>query len=89
MSKTKNLKTTTEFPCGQMITTVRTMTDTEMLEEGWERRHYESVNPTCFVLSDGSILYPSCDEEGNGPGMFFGVVDGSHIAISLTEKVSS
>lgn len=88
MSKTKNLKTTTEYPCGQTITTVRTMTDSEMLEEGWERDHWSGINPTCFVLSDGSILYPSRDEEGNGPGIFFGVVDGSHIALTLSERVS-
>lgn len=64
------------------------MTDNEMLEEGWERMHYTNINPTCFVLSDGSIIYPSSDEEGNAPGMFFGVVDNSHIAITLSEKVS-
>ena len=89
MKKTQNLKTTTEFPCGETIKAVRTMTDTEMLEEGWERAHYSNVNPTCFELSDGSIIYPSRDEEGNGPGIFFGVVDGSHIALTLSQKVSS
>jgi hypothetical protein len=86
MSKTKNLKTTTEYPCGQTIVEVRTMTDTEMQNEGWERMHYSDINPTCFVLSDGSILYPSSDEEGNSPGMFFGLIGGDSISITLMEK---
>lgn len=86
MNKTQNLKTTTEFPCGQTITMVRTMTDKEMKDEGWERRHYTSVNPTCLVLSDGTILYTSQDEEGNGPGMFFGKTKEGSFCLSLSAK---
>ena len=88
MSQTKNLKTTSQYPCGQTIVMVRTMTDSEMLEEGWERDHFSGINPTCFVLSDGSIIYPSSDEEGNDAGTFFGVADGSHFSISLSEAVA-
>jgi hypothetical protein len=75
MKDTVNLKTTTGFPCGLTIKMVRTMTDKEMENEGWERRHYENTNPTCMVLSDDTIIYPAMDEEGNGPGAFFGFKD--------------
>ena len=37
-------------------------------KEGWE---YSPHNSICLVLDDGSIIYPSQDEEGNGPGCFF------------------
>lgn len=86
MSQTKNLKTTTDYPCGLTITMVRTMTDKEMIDEGWERSHWSNINPTCLVLSDGTVLYPSRDEEGNGPGVFFGKSNDEHITLFLTEK---
>jgi len=28
--------------------------------------------PTALVLENGTVLYPSRDEEGNGPGAMFG-----------------
>ncbi len=86
MKETRHLRTTTEFPCGETILQVRTMTDREMKNEGWERMHWESLNPICLVLSDSSIIYPSQDPEGNGPGMFFGIVNGENIALSLSEN---
>ena len=36
-------------------------------KEGWEP--YDGI---ALVLNDGSFLYPSRDEEGNGPGTLFG-----------------
>lgn len=85
MQKTENLRTTTDWPCGQTIVMVRTMTDSEMKAEGWERYHGTSINPTCFVLSDGAIIYPSRDTEGNGPGEFFGKAHDDHFWIGLSQ----
>lgn len=73
------------FPCGLTIKMVRTMTDLEMNAEGWERKHWVNTNPTCFVLSDDTIIYPSCDIEGNAPGEFFGLTDGNHFVLQLGE----
>lgn len=51
---------------GKVIKKVRNMTQAELDAEGWTR-------PTiCLELEDGTVIYPSQDEEGNGPGEFFG-----------------
>lgn len=55
---------------GQTIEEVREMTDEEMEQEGWSTARGQ--NPMVLVLEDGSILYPSMDPEGNGPGCLFG-----------------
>jgi hypothetical protein len=39
-------------------------------KEGWEYTPYDGI---ALVLNDGSFLYPSRDEEGNGPGALFGM----------------
>jgi hypothetical protein len=62
------------------------MTDNEMKDEGWDRDYWTDINPTCFVLDDGTIIYPSQDAEGNGPGMFFGKSQGEHITLFLSKK---
>lgn len=41
-------------------------------KEGWEYHHYDGVS---IILDDGSFIYASQDEEGNGPGTFFGFKD--------------
>lgn len=51
---------------GKTIVEVRPMTEEEMRRESWSR------GTTAIVLSNGAILYPSQDEEGNGPGELFG-----------------
>ncbi len=61
-----------EFPIGLVITEVRKMTDAELRNEGWEHEA-EYHQAYALVLSDGSVLYPSMDYEGNGPGALFGV----------------
>ena len=53
---------------GKRIIEVRPMTASEMEAEGWDRP------PTVLVLDDGSRLYPSRDDEGNGPGTIFGAI---------------
>ncbi len=42
-----------------------------MEENGW---HTGSIhaNPPVFELDDGTLIYPSADPEGNGPGAIFG-----------------
>jgi hypothetical protein len=56
---------------GATVTEVRPMTEAELDREGWELdRHGER---TAVVFSDGTVLYASRDDEGNGPGAIFGV----------------
>jgi hypothetical protein len=51
---------------GVKIKDVRPLTTKEMEREGWDK--------PCMVieLENGVLLYPSMDEEGNGPGALFG-----------------
>jgi hypothetical protein len=53
---------------GRKIVDVRSLSKKVIEKEGWEYSPYNSI---CLVLDDGSIIYPSQDEEGNGPGSFF------------------
>lgn len=55
---------------GVKIKEVRAMTKQEMLDEGWEYSHYDI--PAVIVLSNGVIIYPMADPEGNGPGCLVG-----------------
>jgi len=65
---------------GKKIVAVRQMTAKELEHEGWD-------NPnTCLVLDDGSLLYPSQDEEGNGPGAIFGFSKGQSFMIWAQEE---
>jgi hypothetical protein len=50
---------------GKTITAVRYLSDEERDDLGW---HNRSV---VIVLSDGTMLYPSRDDEGNGAGALF------------------
>ena len=51
---------------GKVIAGVRPMTAKEIDEEGWYR------GTSVLELTDGNNLYPSRDDEGNGPGVIFG-----------------
>lgn len=52
-------------PIGQRIVDIRPMKKHEQKAEGW-------CNGTLvIVLGDGTKIYPSQDEEGNGPGALF------------------
>lgn len=66
---------------GLTIKSVRHLTPEEMEEEGWE--HYTHKQVICIELSDGTLLYPSRDAEGNGPGEIFGQSEGQAIMIQL------
>lgn len=64
---------------GRTIKNVRQMSDEEKEREGWGDSHH---NPTVIELDDGSTLYPSRDDEGNGPGALFGTnADGQTIYV--------
>jgi hypothetical protein len=59
---------------GTTIIDTRQMTEDEMLEECWLKDEI----PMVLVLSNGTILYPSADIEGNDAGALFGKTsDGS------------
>jgi hypothetical protein len=72
---------------GLTIVEVRPMTDAELKGEDWgvNLRH---GRPPCLVLSNGTRLYPSSDDEGNDPGALFGV-DNMGISIRLRPARSS
>ena len=55
---------------GQKVAAIRNMTKEELAEEGWEFSN--PLSTTVIVLSNGTLLYASADEEGNGPGALFG-----------------
>jgi len=57
---------------GQQIAAIRNMTKEELTEEGWEFSN--PLSTTVIVLSNGTIIYPSADDEGNGPGVLYGKV---------------
>jgi hypothetical protein len=55
---------------GTTIQAIRPMTQEELALEGWDYSARSHV--MALELSDGSLLYPSRDEEGSGPGELFG-----------------
>jgi hypothetical protein len=50
---------------GRKIVAVRYMTEEELTDHGWER------SPLVMFLDDGTAIYPSSDDEGNGAGALF------------------
>lgn len=59
---------------GKIIVKVRNLTEEELQVEGWDKDKVVSA----LVLNDGTLIYPSIDTEGNGPGELFG--QGKHSA---------
>ena len=51
---------------GRKIVALRQMTKRELAREGWDGQ------AIAIILDDGTVLFPSQDEEGNGPGAIFG-----------------
>ena len=57
----------TEFSLvGKTVKEVRQMNKSEMEQEGWD------YGTTVIVFADGTKIYASQDDEGNGPGTMFG-----------------
>lgn len=54
---------------GAKLIETRRMTDEEKKHEGWD---FDAHNAIVLVFNNGAIIYPSRDEEGNGPGAIFG-----------------
>jgi hypothetical protein len=58
---------------GKTIVSVNYMTEKDAENLGWYKR------PIVFKLSDGSVCYLSCDDEGNdGGALFYSDKDGVH-----------
>jgi hypothetical protein len=49
------------------------MTDDEVDAEGWTRPG--DAEPVALELSNGQVMYPAADAEGNGGGALFGYTD--------------
>lgn len=58
---------------GKTIKNVRYMTDEEIMNNGWCNR------PLVIFFTDGSYMYASQDDEGNGAGALFTSIDGLEI----------
>lgn len=71
---------------GLTIKKVRRMTKDEAAHEGWEGSpHYKSS--AILELDDGTLLYASQDDEGNGPGTLFGRKNGeSDFALIIVKE---
>jgi len=54
---------------GRKIVDVIALSKDIVEAEGWEHSPYACIG---LLLDDGNIIYPSQDEEGNGPGALFG-----------------
>ena len=62
-----------EVLLGKTIVSVNYMTKADADHMGWYKR------PIIFKLSDGTVCYLSCDDEGNdGGALFFSDKDGKH-----------
>jgi hypothetical protein len=55
---------------GKKIVEIRPMTGKEIVGEDWTE--WGDRGQPVLVLDDGTKLYPSRDDEGNGPGALFG-----------------
>jgi hypothetical protein len=62
-----SLKEKSDPIIGRRIVAIRQMTRQEMKANYWHRK------AVVVQLDDGTMLYPSQDDEGNGPGALFGV----------------
>jgi hypothetical protein len=55
---------------GKKVVRVRSMTKKELEAEGWA--DYSHRDALVMVFDDGTKVFASRDEEGNGPGALFG-----------------
>jgi len=63
---------------GKKIIDIRPMTTKEIKNQYWE---HDSENAFALVLEGGTVLFPSRDYEGNGPGVLFGYNGTNEFAI--------
>jgi len=66
-----------EHLAGRTIVKARYMTSEELELIGWYRR--------CIVLEldNGTLIYPSRDDEGNGAGALFGAAQGEDLTFPV------
>lgn len=59
---------------GSTVVAIRPMTPTERAQQGWTEDLGISSREEALVieLSNGTLVFPSRDGEGNGPGVLFG-----------------
>lgn len=55
------------FAVGETVVAVRLLTESEMDDLGWSGEQPVEV----LILSDGTFVVPSQDDEGNGPGVLW------------------
>jgi hypothetical protein len=66
---------------GQKITSVRKLTPEDYEREGWD--HDRFAIGAVLVLENGTVLYASRDDEGNGPGTLIGAdADGTSFYVA-------
>mgnify|MGYP001277807806 FL=1 len=58
------------YPVGLTVKAVRWSTEADLKTVGFDTDYY-SDPPQTLVMSDGSLIIPSQDPEGNGPGFLF------------------
>lgn len=63
---------------GQRIENIRSATPEELNDLGWDDSPYPLV---VLVLENGGRIFASQDEEGNGPGCLFGIINETHVYI--------
>lgn len=66
---------------GKKIIGIRALTKAEKEVEGWDGDE-ETI---AIELEDGTLIYPSVDEEGNYGGVLFGNQKGKSFTISAGE----
>ena len=76
---TEAIKTKVAPLVGAKVKCVRRMTFKEMDAEGWV-----GYRPFAIEFENGIVLFPSRDEEGNGPGCIYGSFKG--VGFWLTEE---
>ena len=70
---------------GRKIVGARKMTKDEAAADGWNGlRDWDY--PIVLILDDGTLLYASADEEGNGPGELFGTACGITFMITPAQE---
>lgn len=66
---------------GAKIVGIRRMMPSELRALYWDDSRGHEI-PIAIVLSTGAVLYPSRDDEGNGPGALFGVHKGEQFILT-------
>lgn len=72
---------------GAEIVAVRRLADGELAREGWDGQQ----PPVAFELSNGRLVYPAQDAEGNGPGALFAYdeAEGEYLRVPAEQEVTA